>query len=66
MKAGEYNKIVKLVMKKLEKGQNTEQIAEALEEDIETITKIIELLGEAKERKEGLAYIVNQLAEQEN
>ena len=41
---GEHNKLVNLVQKKLAKGKSVEEIADALEESIETIQDIIETL----------------------
>lgn len=43
---GENNVLTKLIRKKLQKGQSTEEIAEALEEDVETVEKIINELKE--------------------
>ncbi len=43
---GEANKMRDLVVKKLDKGQSVEQIADALEESVETIRKIIEEVTE--------------------
>ena len=41
--AGEKLKLIKQICKKVEKGQNPEEIAQALEEEIETILPIYEL-----------------------
>lgn len=43
---GVANKMRELVVKKLDKGQSVEQIADALEESVETIRKIIEEVTE--------------------
>ena len=41
---GEQNKLVNLVQKKLAKGKSVEEIADALEETVETIQHIIDTL----------------------
>ena len=39
---GARNKVIELVKKKLAKGQSVEQIADALEETVETIQEIVD------------------------
>ena len=41
---GEQNKLISLVQKKLAKGKSIEEIADALEESVETVKSIIETL----------------------
>lgn len=41
---GEHNKLLDLVQKKLAKGKSVEDIADALEESLETIQQIIQEL----------------------
>ena len=42
---GARNKVLDLVQKKLAKGQSVEQIADALEETVETVQEIIDELS---------------------
>lgn len=58
---GRTQELVCLVMKKLKKGLEAEQIADILEEDTEKISEIIELLTEAEEKEEDISYVVQQL-----
>ncbi len=44
---GEYNKLISLVQKKLEKGQSVEQIADDLVEDLPVIQQIVEELRQS-------------------
>ncbi len=39
---GEANKLISLIQKKLDKGYSVEQIADALEESVETIQNLID------------------------